>query len=150
MREQRIDERALPVAGGRMDHHPGRLVDDDQMLVLEADVERDRLCRRGRVVRLGQHDDNPAPRAGALCRVAQQLAVAGDLAGEDQLLEAGARQLRQLPLQGAVEAHAAILGRDGDFDAPAGRRHFLRSRGASFETRFCGALLRMRNIRPCH
>src|SRR5216684_3628341 len=61
MREQRINQGALLVARSRMDDHSGRLVDDDQVLVLEADVERDRLRHRGRVIRLGERDDDPGP-----------------------------------------------------------------------------------------
>ena len=43
MRQQRVDERPLGIAGRRMHDHSGRLVDDDQMRILEADIERDRL-----------------------------------------------------------------------------------------------------------
>ena len=32
--EQRVDQRAVVVASGGMDHQPGGLVDDDQMFVL--------------------------------------------------------------------------------------------------------------------
>jgi hypothetical protein len=47
MMQQRIHQRAVPVAAARMDDQPGRLVDDQQRLVLEDDVERDvfRLLR---------------------------------------------------------------------------------------------------------
>ena len=51
MVEQGVDQRAVEIAGGRMDDHPRRLVDDEQMIVLEDDVERDVLrlvmCRLG-------------------------------------------------------------------------------------------------------
>ena len=43
MRQQRVDQRPLGIAGRRMHDHSGRLVDDDQMRILEADIERDRL-----------------------------------------------------------------------------------------------------------
>ena len=36
--EQRVDQRALRVARGGMDHHPGRFVDDDQVRILIDDV----------------------------------------------------------------------------------------------------------------
>ena len=38
MRQQRVDERAAGVAGRRMDDQPGRLVDDQQVVVLVDDV----------------------------------------------------------------------------------------------------------------
>ena len=37
--EQRVDQRALRVAGGGMHHHAGGLVDDDEVRVLIDDVE---------------------------------------------------------------------------------------------------------------
>ena len=48
MSEQRVDQGAVGIARRRVDHHAGRLVDDDQVCILEADIERDRLrCRLG-------------------------------------------------------------------------------------------------------
>ncbi len=41
MMEQGVDQRAIPAAGRRMDGHAGRLVDDDEVFVLEQDIERD-------------------------------------------------------------------------------------------------------------
>ena len=46
MVDQRVDQRAGPVAGAGMDDQPGRLVDDDQLGVLMKNVERDRLALR--------------------------------------------------------------------------------------------------------
>ena len=37
MVEQGVDQRAVEIARGRVDDQPGRLVDDQQMLVLEHD-----------------------------------------------------------------------------------------------------------------
>ena len=46
MGNQRIDERALPIAGRRMDDEIGRLVDDDDVGVFINDIERDRFALR--------------------------------------------------------------------------------------------------------
>ena len=48
--EQRVDQRAGRIARGRVHHHAGRLVDDDDVGVLEEDLERQilGLRRRGR------------------------------------------------------------------------------------------------------
>jgi hypothetical protein len=46
MAEHGIDERPVWVSRGGMNNHAGRLVDDDQMCILEADIERDRLRLR--------------------------------------------------------------------------------------------------------
>ena len=43
MVKQRIDQRPVEIAGGRVDDEAGRLVDDQQMLVLEDDRQRDVL-----------------------------------------------------------------------------------------------------------
>ena len=43
MVEQRIDQGAVEIARRRMDDHARRLVDDEQMIVLEDDLERDVL-----------------------------------------------------------------------------------------------------------
>ena len=50
MVEQGVDQGAVEIARRRVDDHPGRLVDDQQMLVLEDDLERDvlRLVMRRR------------------------------------------------------------------------------------------------------
>ena len=76
MVEQGVDQRPVAIAGGRMDDQPGRLVDDQQMLVLEDDGERDVLRLVVRRLRLG---DRQLERLVALDlgrRVANRLAVA--------------------------------------------------------------------------
>jgi hypothetical protein len=54
--EKRIDERSARMSGGRMHHHAGRLVDDDEILVLVEDGQRERLRARRRIDRLGELD----------------------------------------------------------------------------------------------
>ena len=56
MVDQRVDQRAGPVAGAGMDDQAGRLVDDDDVGVLVEDVERDRLALGLGLVRLGHGD----------------------------------------------------------------------------------------------
>ena len=43
MVEQSVDQRPFAVAGGGVDDQPGRLVDDEQMVVLEDDGQRNVL-----------------------------------------------------------------------------------------------------------
>ena len=122
------------------DHHPGRLVNDDQMRVLEMDVEGDRLRRRLRVFRLGQRHDNAGTDHRTLRRVAQDAArSAGDAPVEDQLFQSAARQFGEQALQGAVEPHAAVFRGDAEFDP------------LSFTTgrlRRIGSLRHFRHLRP--
>jgi len=103
-----------------MHDHPGRLVNDDQMRILEADIERDRLRFRLGGFGFRQPHGNYLAGADALRRIAQNLsaawAAAPDAAIKDQLLEAAARQIGQVALQGAVETVAGILGSDPDLD----------------------------------
>ena len=46
MGDQRIDQRAGPMAGRRMDHKAAGLIDDDDIVVLIDDIERDRFRLR--------------------------------------------------------------------------------------------------------
>ena len=70
MMDQRIDQRAGPVAGAGMHDEPHRLVDHDQLVVLIEDVERDIFALRLRRLWLRQRDrhrlagDNLAFRLG--------------------------------------------------------------------------------------
>ena len=52
MMKEAVYEGSRPVSGSRMNHHAGRLVDDDQIVILKHDIERQvlrlgfcRLCR---------------------------------------------------------------------------------------------------------
>src|SRR5689334_1146398 len=120
MREQRVDERPLEIAGRRMHDHSGRFVDDDQMRILEADIKRDRLRFRLGGFGCGQPHGDDLAGADALCRVAQHLsaigAAASDASIEYQLLEAAAGHIGQMALQGTVETIASVLGSDPDLD----------------------------------
>ena len=92
MGDQRVDERARPVARGRMDHHPLRLVDHDDRVVLEHDVERDGFGGRQR--RLGRRNRDRDRVAGvdAMTGIADRAPADRDLAGEDERLEPRARR----------------------------------------------------------
>ena len=61
MMDQRVDQRAGPVAGAGMHDQPGWLVDDDQLGVLVEDVERDVLALRFGWLRLGQATATVSP-----------------------------------------------------------------------------------------
>jgi len=114
MREDSIDERAVPIAGGGMDDEADRLVDDEEILVLVNDVERNRRrlgLRLGGCRRRHAHDDGLAALEfhGRL----NQRALAGlDAPLGDQPLEARARQIRDQARQRLVEPLAGELRRD--------------------------------------
>ena len=45
MSEQGVDKGSVRISGSGVDDHPGGLVDDDQVCILKADIERDQLSR---------------------------------------------------------------------------------------------------------
>ena len=61
--------------GRGVDDHAGRLVDDDQMCILEADIERDRLRGRRGIVNLRENYDEILAASHAQRRVAQDRAL---------------------------------------------------------------------------
>jgi hypothetical protein len=57
MADQGVNESAVRVSRRRMYNQPCGLVDDDQMSILEADIERDRLRYGRRICILGENYD---------------------------------------------------------------------------------------------
>ena len=114
MAEQGVDERAVRIARSGVDNHARRLVDDDQMCILEADVERDRLRRRCRILNLGRITTKFWSQCTRAAGVANRRALLGDMAGFDQPFEPGARHRREVARQHAVEAlpGLAVTGPD--------------------------------------
>ena len=56
MGDERVDHGPVGIAGARMHDHAGRLVEHDQMLVLEPDIQGDRLGLRDGRQSLGDND----------------------------------------------------------------------------------------------
>ncbi len=137
-REQRIDERAAGRAGTGVDDEPRRLVDHEQRGVLVHDPQRDVLGLRlgGRGGRHAHHGALPEPDAGGGARRGR---VDLDLAGRDQRLQAGARQLRQAAREPRVETLSGLVGPDdqlvglgqGSRRQAVARACVRRSRGSS-------------------
>ena len=104
MMEQRVDHRAVEIAGGRMNDHPRGLVDHNQMLVLIGDDEIHVLRHIMRGSGGGQAQFE-LRRCGCLGGGIPQDAPAGigNAAALDQRLDALARQAGQSLGQRAVE-----------------------------------------------
>ena len=120
MGQQGVDQRAVQVAGRRVDDQPGRLVEHDQVGVLIQDGQRDRLrLRRGRRRRrqMQRVGGAGAHRLGGLAQGG--VALAG-LAGLDQRLDAGARQRADGIGQEAVEPLARMAASGGDAERVGG------------------------------
>ena len=114
MGDQRVDQRAGLMAGGRMHHQAAGLVDDDDVVILIDDIERDSFARR-----LGRHglrhvDCDRIASRDMISGVADGSALDADLAGEDQRLQPRARQLAKVLRQHAVEPGRALVAGDGD------------------------------------
>ncbi len=114
MGDQRVDESAVGISGGGMDDEACGLVDDDQMCILKADVERQRLRRRHRILDIGEQHEEILARPHPLRGVARRRAVAHDAALLDQAFEPAARHVREMVRQHAVEAHPVFAGLGAD------------------------------------
>ncbi len=90
MVEEGVDQGAVEIARRRVDDHPGRLVDHDQMRVLEHDVKSDVLRRAPRDYGGGQADPIvPGQRLfGGIAHIGPR---PPDRAGQDQRLQPFAR-----------------------------------------------------------
>src|SRR5215813_11547670 len=87
MTEQRIDERAVGITGRGMDNHAGRLVDDNEVRILEADIECDRLGYRQGIVSLGDNYDEILILSHAQRGIAQYYPVLRHISVLDQAFE---------------------------------------------------------------
>ncbi len=112
--QQRVEQRALPIARAGMRHQTCRLVDDQDRLVLVNDVQADVFRLVG--VFLGQRFRRHLHILAAphllfpACRQAAQQ----DMAGLDPALQAVARVFRQQLGQTLVESFAGMLHGDGE------------------------------------
>ena len=109
MGDERVDEGAIGIAGRGMDDEPGRLVDDDDVLVLEADVERHRLRRRPVVHRRRHAHRIELARFDPERGVAYRRAAEAHVALFDEALEPGARKPVQTRRQKPVEALSGLV-----------------------------------------
>jgi hypothetical protein len=97
-----------------MDNQPCGLVDDDQMCILEADIERDRLRYGRRACILGENYDKILAAADPQRRVAQCHPFALDMAGLDQPFETCPRERREMHRKRAIKALPGLAGTSKD------------------------------------
>ncbi len=108
---ERVDERVVAVAAGRMDDEVRRLVEDDEQVVLVEDLQRD----LGDAVRgLRRRRERQADFLAELdaVRAIEADSAGGDLALGDQFLHLRPRAPVQAHLQELVEAHPGLVGVD--------------------------------------
>jgi hypothetical protein len=103
MGNQCVDQRAGFIAGAGVDHESCRLVDDDNVAVLEDNIQLDALwfwlCSNGR----GQGCPHGLPQPDLEAWVMDGFALDIDAAIADKPLEAGAAYLREGLSQNAIE-----------------------------------------------
>ena len=114
MGNQRVDQRSGLVPGGGMHHEILRLVDDDEVVVLEHDIERDILAfglgGGGR-----RHVDcDRIPRIDMISGVANRDAADAHLTCEDQRFQARARQVGTAHGEHAVQPPRSLIAVDRD------------------------------------
>src|SRR6185312_2232866 len=126
--QQRVLQRAAAVARARVDDETGRLVDDDDRVVLVHDRERDRLAGVRRVGLDGRRGDAQPLAAGEAMTRRAHGAVDGDVAGGDPALDAVARMLRQQACECQVESQARHFRRHDDVVGGGLRRGFAHGR----------------------
>lgn len=123
MRNQRVDQRAIGLARGRMNNKARRFVDDDQMRIFKQDIQWNILSLRRRIAHRWQ--DQPVFNIGAHGGGRVDLRGAGlkQAATLDQSLDTGARQrcvqcgiVFKSGGKESVNAHAAGIWRGGDKD----------------------------------
>gem|GEM_PF-5974781 len=116
MGDQGIDQRAGLVAGRGMHHQALGLVDDDDVVVLKHDIERDILARRLGRDGFRHVDCDRIARGGMISGVADGGALQGDGTGEDQRLQPRPRQFWLPHRQHPVEPVRALVARDDDHE----------------------------------
>jgi hypothetical protein len=110
--EEGVDERAVRIAGGGMDDEADWLVEDDEVVILKENVERDLLRKDCGRFGGGQIDRNGvAPRYRSFG--AGNRTIEKDVAALEKALNAGARQFGQLAGEEEVQPFAGIVV-DGD------------------------------------
>ena len=106
--KQRIDERAVMIAGAGMHDHAGRLIDDDDVLVFVNNFQINLLRLRYGLDRRRHGDFKNITWFHFIRAVIKFLAVQQQVTALDQLLEAGARIIWRMGCQHLVEAQALV------------------------------------------
>ena len=109
MRDQRVDERPGGVSGGGMHDEPGRLVDDDQIVVFVDDIERQALTFNTGRLRRRQGNFIDGARFDRGSRLPYRPAAA-HMPVSNQGLNTRTAQVVDLVRQPAIDPLAGVLG----------------------------------------
>ncbi len=126
MRDQRVDQCSRGVACRGMHHQAPGLVDQDDIVVLEHDIERDVLALRLGGGGLRHVDYDRIALGDMISGVADDGVLDGHGTGEDQRLQPGSRKLRSALREHAVKPGRALVASDDDLQPlTAIRRNLL-------------------------
>lgn len=113
--EQRIDECAFGMSGRGVNHHPGRFVEDEQVIVLEENVQRDGLGRGGGRFGFGPVDGNALAGARGMGRL-DGVSVDPDMTAGDEPLDRSTGHRCEARAEVGIDAFARV----GVFDGQLG------------------------------
>src|SRR5438270_336063 len=114
VKQKRVDERAVGVAGGGMDHHSGRFVDDHKIAVFKKNRERNLLRLGGGGGGNGDVDGGVLPMRDAYRRPRRGPPVEHDSSLFDETSEEVSAMLRHSRGKGAVESGTFVFSRKDD------------------------------------
>ncbi len=112
MGDQRVDQRAVGIAGRRMHDEAGRLVDDDEVGVLIDDGKRDVLAERRGGQRRRHRDGVGLARFDPEIAVSYRLARVRHGAGREQLLKTRTADIAERCGEEAVQPPSRLIRRD--------------------------------------
>jgi hypothetical protein len=122
MADQGVDECPIRVSRRGVDNQPCGFVDDNQMSILEADIQWNRLRNWHRVCNIGKKYDEILAAADPQRRVAQRYPFACHVAGMDQPFEPAAREGWKTARKRAIEALPGLASAGKDRGCSAARR----------------------------
>ena len=114
VKQQRVDQRAVGVAGGGMDHHSGRFVDDHKIAVFKKNRERNLLRLGGGGGGSGDVDGGVLPLRDAYRRPRRGPPVEYDPSFFDETGQKVSAMLRHSRGKGAVEPGTFVFSRKDD------------------------------------
>jgi hypothetical protein len=114
MVDQRVYKCAVRVSRCRVDNQPRGLIDDDQICILKADIQRDGLRYGCRIRTVGEDYDEILAAAYPRRWIAQRPTLQRDIAGMDQAFEPRAGQRWETARKHAIKALPGLAGVDKD------------------------------------
>jgi len=116
MMEQCIDQRVFPMTRARMNHETGRFINDNEIVVLEKNLQRNRLWLIVDLFQRWLDQVDMVARADEIAR-SRYFPIEFNELGADQLLEPRARKSGQLTCKKPIEPKPRSLLRDDKLDS---------------------------------